>query len=677
MRRPMPQVCFLAGSGISVPSGLPTAWAFNKALASYLCDARAGRHRLIRLLITGQRADPERQLRFERVIQVLRDTVDRDLSILNLFETCLGPSYLHRFLAHALRTGSPVFTTNFDCLIEAAYLVHGSPSHRETQLVRPDLMQVVYDTLPARLKDHPSIGSFASWRRIRTIQAALFKLHGSVHDIEWILSPNQNSSTIIDSVNATLDSIGNRRRLWSLEPNKANVLRVQLKDRLLIVLGYSGLDDFDVIPTVIPLLPLTRGLILISHHHIDNIRVIRVDKSATGVPLPPGFVPALASGVPIWVVCGRTDAIIRSAFSYNVPAAEAVPDFTEYRLMTLPTYKQLPKAERRRIVARLFEVAGDLGKAEREYQLAIQQLSHLPHLRTALAYCYNRLGAIQWRRGFYRAALVSTRWAEVLNRRLRNRGGVAAALNNRGYAFMSMGDLAHAKRCFKHSYDLHKELGDRAAMARNLANIGIVARRQGDIDAAYHQFRRALALSSNARDLEGVARDLGNLGNIHLAKKRYSRAMKAYAKSYRLARQIGLYETMAIQLGNMGIAQRHRKRLGEALRHFRVALRMNKQLGRTEGVIDNVGNIAAALGDQGRNDKAIREFDRAIALARKIGEREGLAVNYEMKGNLLKKMGHKGRARTAFRASLKHYQKLGNRRKTREISKVLQSLESS
>jgi len=665
-------IAFLAGSGISVDSGLPTARTFNKALARHFCSTKVSRIHLRRLLITDPNAEPEKQLRFERVIQVLRDTVDPELSILDVFGSCVRPTFLHWFLARAIQAGSPVFTTNFDSLIEAAYLARSLLFRR--QVGRLGLTQVIYETCPASARDRPFIESFASWLRGPVSAPALFKLHGSVHDIGWLLDPRRCDETTIDSVNATLDSIGNRRRVWSLEPYKARVLELQLKDRLLVTLGYSGLDDFDIIPSLVRLLPQTRGLVFVSHRECGNVYIKRVDRSSADLSLPRELSPALDCGVPIWVIYGPTAAVVRAVFGDCTSAIGPALGVTTNLFMNIPTYKQLPRAERRRVVARLLEESGELDRALREYRVAIKRLSRLPHLRSALAYCYNRFGAIQWRRGSYSSAILSMRRAETLNRNLRNEKGIASVRNNLGYVFMSMGDFTTAKKYFQQSYKLHMKLSDRAAMARNLRNLGIVARRHGRIDDAYRQFRRSLALSTGARDLEGISQDLGNLGNVELAKKRYHRAMKMYFKSYKLSRQLGMRETMAIQLGNMGIAQRHLNRFSEALRYFRQALRINHQLGRTEGIMENVGNIGAVLGDLGRHTKGLREFDFAIALARKMGEREGLAVNYEMKGELLRTMGELNLARAALRASLRNYRKLGHKRKSRDIAIALRSI---
>src|SRR5688572_13350867 len=99
---------FLAGSGISVPSGLPSGWTFNESLAEFLGDSARRRRQLHSWLVTG----PSQQgIRFEQVMEALRDSIDRNLRILEFCEANTNPTFLHRFLARVLEEG-PVITTN-------------------------------------------------------------------------------------------------------------------------------------------------------------------------------------------------------------------------------------------------------------------------------------------------------------------------------------------------------------------------------------------------------------------------------------------------------------------------------------------------------------------------------------------------------------------------------------
>src|SRR5689334_17435469 len=113
---------FLAGSGISVGSGLPTGWTFNSRIAGFFGRSPRERRYLASLLTTSRGSSRE-TLRFEQVIQVLREIAgDQDLAILDAFDDPGPPTELHFFLSSMLRRGAGVLTTNFDSLIERAYL---------------------------------------------------------------------------------------------------------------------------------------------------------------------------------------------------------------------------------------------------------------------------------------------------------------------------------------------------------------------------------------------------------------------------------------------------------------------------------------------------------------------------------------------------------------------------
>src|SRR5437870_1191046 len=95
-------VAFLAGSGISFASGIPTGMAFSAAFAEAIAGSKKRYKELLRSLVTSEREWSLHRVRFEQLLQVWRDVVDPNLEILDVFEASWTPTGIHHFLAEAL-----------------------------------------------------------------------------------------------------------------------------------------------------------------------------------------------------------------------------------------------------------------------------------------------------------------------------------------------------------------------------------------------------------------------------------------------------------------------------------------------------------------------------------------------------------------------------------------------
>lgn len=155
---------------------------------------------------------PGEQLRFEVLMaELIQSGVDPALTVLNCLDKCDRPNRNHYLLAALIHSGHVVMTTNFDRLIELAYA---------------DLFP---SEVPLRIACFD--GDFAA----DDGKPALWKLHGS-------LSVGERATR--DSVQATMMSILST----TMTSHKATFVKRVLADFDLLVVGYSGWDDLDVIP---------------------------------------------------------------------------------------------------------------------------------------------------------------------------------------------------------------------------------------------------------------------------------------------------------------------------------------------------------------------------------------------------------------------------------------------
>lgn len=241
-----PSVVIFAGAGVSIPSGLPSARRFIDDVISE-CSVSSELPVLKRFL---DRENPDRLgpgdwLRFEGVTEAFSKTFDPDLTSLEIFQTDAKPNSNHRILAHLLEAGHTVLTTNFDCLIEQACRDLGIeikvaflPEHFKQNTIA----QATNDSLP-----YP-----------------LCKLHGSIEDRA--------------SLQASLSRIGRNGMTFDQDSPIRRFLVSIIANHDVFVVGYSGTDDYDIVPLFIQT-DSSASLLWIAHQsNTEHCRALSVDE---------------------------------------------------------------------------------------------------------------------------------------------------------------------------------------------------------------------------------------------------------------------------------------------------------------------------------------------------------------------------------------------------------------
>ena len=114
----------LVGAGASVASGIATGQMFNRSLLPRLIPDDLKSDERMRPLFepaASRRRPRKGSLRFEQLIEILRQSADPELLIMQYLESSWSPSTLHQWIARAIHQGAIVLTTNLDSLIEVAY----------------------------------------------------------------------------------------------------------------------------------------------------------------------------------------------------------------------------------------------------------------------------------------------------------------------------------------------------------------------------------------------------------------------------------------------------------------------------------------------------------------------------------------------------------------------------
>lgn len=658
---------FLAGAGISVPSGLPTAWTFNKTLASFLSETAASQEKLEQLLTTGYAASYGPRLRFEQVIQVLRDR-DPELSILRVFDETGGPTFLHHFLARALSHGAAVFTTNFDSLIERAYYQRVSPKQASR------LNQVFSETYDEQVR-RDRCHSFAKYIRLRYPKPAVLKLHGSLR-----VTPSPNPFGLprwdfdgLASIGATLDKVGRTSPDLRLEPHKEETLVKLMRGRVLCVMGYSGADDFDVTPSLASAMQNSAGLIWIRHEE-GNTRVIGGCSSRALSLLPPVLRAACTTDRTV-IICGRTARIVEDLFG-NIAVSPGTPG--QFNIRPVATvlngygpYAIMNRATRYLLNARLREEAKEFSQAKRLNQ---KILTFGPHgSDEEMAYALYRLGAIDRTQCRIAAALRHLR--QAIRHAPRDTRLEGQILNVTGTVYMDKGELALARGLFRRAQKTAKRAHDTKLQSAVLTNLGLVERKLSHFQRALRYHTSALRLSTASRNREAMARDYGNIGTVYLRLGKYADALDVYGHAVRLARILGSRETLATVLMNGAIVLKHLRRFRQAERQALEGLKLEKTMYRIEGIARYWSLVAGLAYERRRYREGARMLRKAIQLQEPLRRQEGLADDWCSLGDCLKKLHLSTAAKAAYQTSSRYFHNIGNAKAVRVVLGKLRDIE--
>ncbi len=220
---------FLVGTGCSLdtPSNIPTTRKIMDIIIDYSC-------------ITQETEIIKRMtnLRFESLIEVFRDAIDHNLRIIDFFEQFTSPNHQHIFLALMIKAGAYVLTTNFDFLIEKALLKVGCTKNQ----ILPVITKQDFKSFP-----DPSIV-------MKEGKFPLYKIHGSTKNFITGLDTKESLITTIQALGSNKTDID----IFSIEPFKKPLFDNISDNRTLVVMGYSGSDDFDITPAIKKLVNLDK-----------------------------------------------------------------------------------------------------------------------------------------------------------------------------------------------------------------------------------------------------------------------------------------------------------------------------------------------------------------------------------------------------------------------------------
>ncbi len=272
-------VTVLAGAGISVDAGLPTAWPLFDEIVGRLVRSEWAAEELCRLarLPRADARDDHDVIRLETLLMWVGRVFDPDLGLFGFVDGFTRPGELHRRLAHGTRRGLHLTTVNFDDLLERALLEQGD--------------------LPLTVDAHDGA------RKARSAGVPVVKFHGTrtTHAKGRTMRPRR-------SLHATTQIIAATNPGAFLNKRARAVLGHLVNGRTLVVAGYSASDDLDIVPALRASRPAR--VIWIDHCEAEP-RVARLGGAGRGAPLWQSVLVSMReNGVKVKVLRGRTSQVL-------------------------------------------------------------------------------------------------------------------------------------------------------------------------------------------------------------------------------------------------------------------------------------------------------------------------------------------------------------------------------
>jgi len=460
---PDSKLTFLAGAGCSIdpPSCLPAGRAMMDAIIDYTCAE---------FEIEGIKK--LKNLRFEALVEIVRENLDKELKIIDYYGLCDKPNTQHFFLAEMIKNGQFVMTTNFDFLIEYALRQLGVPDD--------DIIPVITREDFVEYQD--------PYEQLEKGKKIVYKIHGSTKNII-------TEKPTRDSLIATIQAFGSNKEgenVFQLESFKQPAFANITENRSLVIVGYSGSDDFDIVPTLQVL------------KNLNNIIWINYVQDDEGKEL---IYEITADVIDNTEELDKVDQILVEIKRMN---------------NKVPVYKV--NANTHRIVNEIFDAKPKLS-SEKFSINALDWLKKNIRLPSEMIKYYISY-KIYWDLDIYNKAMMCSENIFRISEELGDLSGKATALNNIGMIYRAQGNYSEALKRFEEALQIDEQLDKLSGKATALNNIGMIYRAQGKYSEALRRFEDALKIYGQLGNLNKKAIALDNIGGIHFAHGNYPEALK-------------------------------------------------------------------------------------------------------------------------------------------------------
>lgn len=519
---------FLIGAGISIdpPSSLPSA----RELSKYLLNEYIPSEELDKIM-------NHPNSRYELMVEKIQNLIDHELRFLDYLDMVVQPNLNHIFLTQAAQMGSFLITTNFDYLLEYACKYYQKTKNTA-------------EFLPIILKE-----DFLTYQNIealkKTNKIPIIKIHGSKRDI----SKNINTS---DSLITTLSSFGRDKpkdELFSIETYKKALINDIMKNCSLIVIGYSGNDDFDITPLLRDIKELKK-LIWIEHapEMGDKIQIEQIENAMA-----------------------RTDqqGPNLSRLDQQLIGIKAIPYNNGLQIFKI-------KARTNILVQKLIQ----------DYDFD----SRLPEKNQKNDTIIQKIPFDEWMSKNKTDLKLSMKYLLA------------------GHIYYDIYQLQDAFRCIQKAEQMFADEKDTTSQVNALKLAGNIYRIKGWAEESFQCFNYAMSLLKNTDNLSLQASVFLDLALAYETKREHNNAKETAEKSLQLYEKLGDDIGISMALSYIGQAYNGWEKYEIALQYLNQALEINEKKGDLFGKVTILNYIAETYTRWAKNEESIKRYKEIIAI---------------------------------------------------------------
>ena len=547
------KLTFLVGAGCSVdpPSCLPAGRQMMEAIIKYTC-AESEIEKILEL----------EDLRFEQLIEIVRDSLDKELKIIDYYSQCDKPNLQHFFLAEMIKKGHFVMTTNFDFLIEYALISIGVPKDE----ILPVITKVDFIDF-----NQPN-------ELFRQGKKAVYKIHGSIKNII-------TGEETRDSLIATLQALGSNKEgqsLFQVENYKRPLFDNISQGRTLIILGYSGSDDFDIVPTL-KMLKNLNNLIWVNHIAETNaIKIYEINKplmtSNKELNKLDQFLfefKKLNDHINTYRVDVKSSILINNFIEFKINI-----DPIEFYLNPIEWFKKKIKDPDIYIKNRIpYHIYFDLGKFYYALKSAfkLKKIAEESNNQLRLSVALSFIGKIYLEKEDYEKTLKYLFESIKICEKIKHFYFLAINLNDIGGYYFKQKNYAKAMKYFKragNAFFKNKENWTylhTMNLIISVINLGECYRNTKDYSKSIRIYKNALNSVHSLGQLSLEANFLNNLGGVYADNGNHDKALEYYEKAYKIEKQLGNSLKIAICISNIGDVYERKKNYRKALEKYKEA----------------------------------------------------------------------------------------------------------
>jgi tetratricopeptide (TPR) repeat protein len=590
------KLTFLVGAGISVhtPARLPTGNEMMNAIIQASCNEDD---------IPSLKTLPG--LRFELLIDVIRQTIDPQLSIIDYFSMCDKPNIYHFYLAEMIKKGHFVITTNFDYLLELALL--------QSNIPQQDIVPVITKNDYENFNDPEKL--------FRDGKKTVCKIHGSAKNL---ITNEETRSSLI----ATIESLGRNKEetsIFQVEPFKREFFENITSGHTLVILGYSGSDDFDIVPSLMSLRNVI-NLVWVNFNPELGVRekIFIVQKNANYSSPETNKIIGLLQGIKksncaarVYLVEANTPLLIERL----IKRLGVSPDIKNEPFLLHPStwienhFGQIGTIDKNHITAKIYRYLSYYSKSIRILEnIRFLVLNKMPLDQYELSYINNEIGQNYIQQGKYQDAL------HVLGLAVQNCQDFelkAGIYNNIGKIKFDLNEYEESLKFYEAALKIDEALDNVENQGIDFGNIGTVYDIQGDLKTALEYYKKALKISYST-NLWSRATRLNNVAHIYSQQGNYEEAMTYYLEGLAIVENLGDLARSSTYLDNVGTIYFKQGIFSTALRYYFEALSAAQKIGYLFEEVAALFNIASTYFSQGENEKSLDHLEQASVVAEKL-----------------------------------------------------------